>query len=120
MKWSCRAILATTLVCGSGADARATSLEQDRNTEERHGLYEIRQEAVRFLEAHNKATGENWIALDPNLKVLVPRCQIALTAKWLPKSHGASGDNVVIGCASPRDWGDPRGWTVFVPAKKAH
>lgn len=86
----------------TGGEALACCVEQFRNTDTLHGLYEIRQEAVRFLDAHNKTTGEDWQALDPNLKVVAPRCDVALTVQWLPKSHGASGDNVVVTVRNPK------------------
>jgi len=47
-----------------------------------HGLYEIREEARRFIAEENAGHQGEWQAGDPNLKVLVPRCAVPLTARW--------------------------------------
>jgi hypothetical protein len=61
----------------------STSIEDMRSNDAVHGLYEIREEARNFVAQENARNHQSkWEALDPNLKVLVPRCAVALKARW--------------------------------------
>ncbi|EJZ18862.1 hypothetical protein RCCGEPOP_23287, partial [Rhizobium sp. Pop5] len=64
----------------------AWSIETDRSTPEKHGLFEIREQARRFIAQENARGQEQWDVLEPNAKVLVPRCAVPLRAEWTPKS----------------------------------
>ena len=74
------------------------SIEQNRSTAEHEGLYEIRQEARKFLNAHNKKNKTNFKALDPNLKEQYPKCSTRVTVAWVPKSYGLSSPAVFVRC----------------------
>ena len=98
------------------AAANACCVEKYTTVGGFHGLYEIRQEAVRFIAEENRKPGPKWSVLEPNLKVLVPTCVVPLKARWLPKSYGASGQNVVVHCSkSELVTKDMKEWDVFVP-----
>lgn len=58
----------------------AWSIETDRSTEYKQGLFEIREEARRFIAQENVSEHEQWNVLEPNAKVLVPRCAVPLQA----------------------------------------
>ena len=61
----------------------STSIEDMRSNDAVHGLYEIREEARKFVSQENaRNRGTEWVALEPNLKVLVPRCAVPLKARW--------------------------------------
>ena len=61
----------------------STGIEDMRSNDVVHGLYEIREEARRFVAQENaRSHQDDWEALDPNLKVLVPRCAVPLKARW--------------------------------------
>lgn len=74
------------------------SIEQDRSTADKEGLYEIRQEARKFLIAHNKKNKTTFKALDPNLKEQYPKCSTRLSVSWVPKSYGLSQPAVFVRC----------------------
>ncbi|MGJ7566047.1 hypothetical protein ACSFBM_19510 [Variovorax sp. GB1R11] len=60
----------------------ASGIEGMRSTDTVHGLYEIREAAREFITRENARTHGTWEATEPNLKVLVPRCAVPLTARW--------------------------------------
>ena len=76
----------------------AGSIEQDRSTAEKEGLYEIRQAARKFLIAHNQKNKTTFKARDPNLNEQYPKCSTALAVSWVPKSYGLSQPAVFVRC----------------------
>lgn len=74
------------------------SIENSRTTANMEGLYEIRQEARRFLAAHNKKHKTRFEALEPNLKAQYPKCSTRMTAAWVPKSYKLSSPAVFVRC----------------------
>ncbi|MDR6890252.1 hypothetical protein J2X67_004794 [Variovorax sp. 3319] len=101
------------LLAASAPCLASWSIEDARSTAEIHGLYEIREEARRFV-ARENATGQgDWIALDPNLKILVARCAVPLKTQWTPRSYGMTGRNVMVSCAQVALPHKP--WNVHVP-----
>ena len=60
----------------------ASGIEGMRSSDAVHGLYEIREAAREFITRENARTHGTWEAMEPNLKVLVPRCAVPLTARW--------------------------------------
>ncbi|MDQ0071482.1 hypothetical protein J2W34_003276 [Variovorax boronicumulans] len=72
MKIDSRSLLLPLLLLASARCFASWSIEADRSTAEIHGLFEIRQEARDFVARENAASrGGWWVALDPNLKILV-------------------------------------------------
>ena len=61
----------------------STGIEDMRSNDAVHGLYEIQEEARKFVARENATNPlSKWEALEPNLKVLVPRCAVPLKARW--------------------------------------
>ena len=95
----------------------AWSIDTDRSTPDKHGLFEIREEARRFVAQKNAKGREQWDVLEPNAKVLVPRCAVPLQAQWTPKSLGRSKASVTVICAAAVPNGVMRRWDVHVPVE---
>lgn len=104
------------LLLASARCLASWSIETDRSTAEIHGLFEIRQEARNFVAKENAGTHGGWVALEPNPKVLVPRCSVPLTTRWTPKSYGLTGRNVMVSCAQAV--GAMQKWSVHVPVAR--
>ncbi|ABC94168.1 hypothetical protein RHE_PF00278 (plasmid) [Rhizobium etli CFN 42] len=94
------------------------SIETDRSTPDKHGLFEIREEARRFIAQENAKGHERWDVLEPNAKVLVPRCAVPLQAQWTPKSLGRSKPSVMVICTTAAPNAVMKGWDIFVPVKQ--
>ena len=77
-----RHLLPLALLIGSTHCLSSTSIDQMRSNDVSHGLYEIREEARNFVARENARNRDQWEALEPNLKVFVPRCAVPLTARW--------------------------------------
>jgi hypothetical protein len=73
-------------------------LMDDRTRGDIHGLYEINEEAIKFLQKENTQNETHWESLEPNLKILVPRCSIPLRAAWTPRDRGLSNKSVSVIC----------------------
>ncbi|OWV72563.1 hypothetical protein ATY76_07015 [Rhizobium sp. R339] len=94
------------------------SVETDHSTAGKHGFFEIREEARRFIAQENAKGRGQWDVLEPNAKVLVPRCAVPLLAQWTPKSLGRSKASVTVICAAAVPNGVMRRWNVHVPVKR--
>ncbi|MGK5049633.1 hypothetical protein ACQ4WP_27610 [Janthinobacterium sp. GB4P2] len=105
------------LVAGISS-ALASTLDEDRTRGDIHGLFEIRDAAVKFIAAENLKNGTRWQAMKPNRKILVARCAVSLHVKWVPKSHGLSGQNVAVSCDQTVNPTTQKKWEVFVPIDK--
>lgn len=101
----------------SAANIAYRGIEDDRSSAVKHGLFEIRQEARQFIASENVSRGTHWEALDANLKILVPRCAVPLTVRWVPKSYGLSAPNVAVICSRTIDGSWEAHWDVFVPVR---
>lgn len=113
------AALAGCLFLAAGAaSALATTLDEDRTRGSIHGLFEIREAAVRFIAAENLKNQTTWQVLEPNRKILVARCAVSLRVKWVPKSYGLSGSNVAVVCSRTVEPRPQNTWQVFVPVAK--
>ncbi|MBB3523373.1 hypothetical protein RJJ37_10275 [Rhizobium redzepovicii] len=94
------------------------SIETDRSTELKHGLFEIREEARRFVAQENASEHEQWNVLEPNAKVLVPRCAVPLQTQWTPKSLGRSKPSVMVVCPDAVPNAVMKRWDVHVPVER--
>ena len=94
------------------------SVETDHSTAGKHGLFEIREEARRFIAQENAKGREQWDVLEPNAKVLVPRCAVPLLAQWTPKSLGRSKPSVMVMCETAVPNGVMKRWDVRVPVER--
>jgi hypothetical protein len=81
------------------------------------GLNEIQQAAVQFVILENQKNNTTWVADNVNNKVLVPKCNVPLSAKWMPKGYGLSRKSVAVIC---QQTGDKhfKTWDIFVPVTK--
>lgn len=111
----CLGVLITTAHHCSASEAAYRGIEDDRTNGVKHGLFEIREEARRFIARENLSGGTDWKVLDPNLKIQVPRCAVPLTVKWVPETYGLSAPNVAVTCAGTVGGSWERHWNVFVP-----
>ena len=121
LRWNQRmcAALAGALFLAAGiASAIAATLDEDRTRGDIHGLFEIREAAVKFMAAENAKNGTRWQVLEPNRKILVTKCALPLHVAWVPKSHGLSGPNVAVSCARTVKPTIQHKWEVFVPVDK--
>ncbi len=96
---------------------RPWSIEQDRSTADKEGLYEIQQEAHKFVVAHNKKHKTTFRALEPNLKAQYPKCRSPLKVSWVPKNYGLSGPAVFVSCKKSVSK-HARKWEAIVPVAK--
>lgn len=94
---------------------KETSLKQFRSTEESHGLYEINEVAVKFLEEEKKRTGIERRSLEPNFKIWVPLCAVPLRAAWTPKEYGRVEYSVAVYCDKTVDGSYEKKWRVDIP-----
>jgi len=101
----------------------STGIEDLRSNDAVHGLYEIREEARKFAAQENARSSQSeWEALDPNLKVLVPRCAVPLKAGWHEiwwfdnsKSEIVQRSRRVISVACAQTVSPAQKWDVHVP-----
>nr|WP_246813044.1 hypothetical protein [Rhizobium changzhiense] len=112
-----RSILFGTALSACAFGLASWSIETDRSTEHTHGLFEIREEARRFISHENAEGHQQWEVLEPNLKTLVPRCAVPLKTQWTPKSLGPSKRSVMVICTVAVPNAVMRRWDVLVPVE---
>jgi hypothetical protein len=98
-------------------DESAWSIEKDRSTADKEGLYEIQQQARQFVVAHNKKHKTSFRVLEPNLKAQFPKCKVPMTMAWVPKSYGLSSPSVFVRCKKSVSKYE-RKWEAIVPVAK--
>lgn len=98
-------------------DVACPGIADDHTTAGRHGLYEIREEARKFVALENASKLTRWEVLDPNLKIVVPRCVVPLKTKWAPKDRGLSSKSVWVICEQTVR--DKHGNVAYYPAWNA-
>ncbi|MDC9836721.1 MULTISPECIES: hypothetical protein [Rhizobium] len=113
-----RSILLSAALPACALCLASWSIETDRSTEDTHGLFEIREEARRFISQENAKGHQQWEVLEPNLKTLVPRCAAPLETQWTPKSLGLSKPSVTVICAAAVPNFVMKRWDVHVPVKR--
>lgn len=101
-----------------------TLVDDEHSTETTHGLYEIREEARKFMVEENRRAHTGWVVGDPDLKTLVPRCAVPLKVKWVPESYGLTNKSVMVYCTKPvKPYSSRDQWdvaiTVFPPPDTA-
>jgi hypothetical protein len=101
-------------VADAAPDMPPYSIERDRSTADKEGLYEIREEARKFITAHNKKHKTSFRALEPNLKAMYPKCSTRMTVSWVPKSYGLSARSVFVSCKKSVSK-HARKWEAIVP-----
>lgn len=113
--WALAASLVLALSpCLAHADAAPDSLLEYRTTAQTHGLYEIREEAIRFLDHEAQKKKDGWRALDPDIRIQVDKCAVPLKSRWVQKSIDFPYPTIEVSCATTIDKRHPK-WTVAVP-----
>lgn len=102
---------------GDGSLAATDPLDRYRTKGDVHGLYEIREAAQNFLVSERAKGAAVWVALDPNLKVQVLRCDELVTVNWVSKSAGYSNANVSVNCRKTIRPQEQKSWSVLVPVR---
>lgn len=106
------------------APCPAAGIDDMHSHDSMQGLHEIRERARAFVDQQNaKENGVIWQAGEPNLKVFVPRCAVALDVRWdtirwsSAEAQGAlvSRSRRVIAVRCMRTVDPPRQWNVHVP-----
>jgi hypothetical protein len=100
--------------CVARADGAPDSLLEYRSTAQTHGLYEIREEAMRFLEREGDTHRAGWRALDPDIRIQVDRCAVPLKSVWVQKPVEFPYPTIEVSCAKTVDKRHPQ-WKVSVP-----
>jgi hypothetical protein len=100
----------------SSSDQRDVMLKY-RTTKESHGLYEIRAEGIEFLEREKGKKGV-WVAMDPDIRIWVPRCAVPLKTRWAVKADLEENEGVEVKCEKSV-FSKQRQWEVLVPAYRA-
>ncbi|MHC2220627.1 hypothetical protein ACVIGV_006077 [Rhizobium leguminosarum] len=113
-----RSTLLTAALSACALCLASWSIDTDRSTEHTHGLFEIREEARRFISQENAKGHQQWDVLEPNLKTLVPRCAVPLETQWTPKSLGRSKLSVMVICTVAVPNSVMRRWDVHVPVER--
>jgi hypothetical protein len=87
-----------------------------RNTAEIHGLYEVREEARKFLRQQPRPKTGAWVAVGPDIRMQAPRCAVPLRSRWARASdHTENLPGVLVTCKKTVDKKDPS-WAIFVDA----
>lgn len=73
-------------------------IDDEHTTDRTHGLYEIREEARKFMATQNAINHTNWEVGDPDLRAHPTRCAVPLKVKWAPASYELSGKGVLVYC----------------------
>jgi hypothetical protein len=101
------------------------SIEQAHGDDIRHGLYEIREKAWLFIAEYNKKHRTHFVSLDPDLRIVIPRCAAPLSVKWDGKENGFA--EVFCKKVKAGSFGKENNWTVKVrvacdlpPAKRSN
>lgn len=109
------ALLFAFSIFGSCNVAQAWNTDDDRTRGEIQGLYEIRKEAMKFMDQWNKSYGTSYELLEPNSKTFVPRCAVPLRTAWSEENKGQRLADVSVICDKTNFPGMKR-WVVVVPA----
>ena len=87
-----------------------------RTTSQFHGLYEIREEARRFLRSQPRKKVGDWVAVGPDIRMQVPLCDVPLRSRWARESDNTENlPGVLVICKKSINRKAPS-WSVFVDA----
>jgi hypothetical protein len=87
-----------------------------RTTATVHGLYEIREEARKFLRHQPRKKSGEWVAVGPDIRMQVPLCAVPLRTRWARESDNKENlPGVLVTCKKTIDKQTPH-WSVLVSA----
>jgi hypothetical protein len=91
-------------------------LKDFRSTDTAHGLYEINEAVIKFLDEEKTKSNINRRSMGPNLKIWVPKCSVPLKVEWTPKYYGLSNrHSVSVYCDKTIDGSHEKKWRVNIP-----
>jgi hypothetical protein len=119
-KWACAcAVFALAIAGPCMADVLSKDDPEDplvkyRTTARHHGLYEIREEARRFLRTHPGKKSGAWVAAGPDIRMQAPLCAVPLRSRWARKSDNTENlPGVLVICKKSIDRTTPN-WSISV------
>lgn len=93
---------------GRPKDEPGEPLLRYRTTTDIHGLYEIREEARRFLRTQPRKKTGRWVAVRPDIRAQVPLCLVSLRSRWARKSDNTENlPGVMVICEKLIDKATP-------------
>lgn len=106
-------VLLTTHV--QAGDSTTWSIKDDRTNASKHGLFEVQAAAREFVEKENKRLGTNLVTGEPDLRIVVPPCEVPLDVKWKTAGSRRTRSAVTVHCrkADPKHDGQKR-WDIEV------
>lgn len=85
-----------------------------RTTATHHGLYEIREEALRFLRSQPQNKAGAWVPLGPDIRARVPLCAVPLRTRWARASDNPERlPGVIVACKKSINKKAPS-WSSFI------
>ena len=108
------AIAGQCMADGRPKDDPDEPLLRYRTTAELHGLYEIREEALRFLQSQPRKKTGAWVPLGPDIRAMVPLCAVPLHTRWARASDNTDSlPGVLVICRKSIDKKAPS-WSIFI------
>ncbi|WP_426212290.1 hypothetical protein [Massilia sp. TWP1-3-3] len=80
-----------------------------------HSLYDIREAARTFLTRESVGRKVAYEPMDPDIRIVVPRCLVPLKARWARKSVEYDQPGVEVVCKRSVNKKYDHSWDVFVP-----
>lgn len=123
--WGCLAVLGAAfhLLTSSSlahADGDVTwPIKSDRSTDTKHGLYEIQQEAAKFVRLHNHKHRTTLVVGEPDPRIMVARCAVPLDTKWGPPATPERNSVAIVSCRKTVPGPDKQRWAVDVTVYQA-
>ena len=85
-----------------------------RTTASHHGLFEIREESLRFLRSQPRKKIGAWVPLGPDIRARVPLCAVPLRTRWARASDNTESlPGVLVICKKSIDKKAPN-WSMFI------
>ena len=118
---ACAVLLLFAVSAACMADGRPTDDPEDpllryRTTARHHGLYEIREEARKFLRIQPQKKSGDWVAAGPDIRAQAPLCTVPLRSRWARKSDNTENlPGVLVFCTKSIDKTTPH-WSIFIDA----
>lgn len=102
--------------------AHATSfVENDFGNDKIEGLAYINIKAKQFINEYNQQNHTNWQSLEPNAKILVPKCVVELKVKLsnniLGNVNSPNKDDITVFCEKTHDPNQKK-WRVLIHVYK--
>jgi hypothetical protein len=98
------------------ASEEPTELLKYRTTADAHGLYEIHQEARKFLARQPQKKSGAWVAEGPDIRVHVARCAVPLRTRWALESDNKEPLPGVLVICKKTVYRKAPNWAVLVSA----